>query len=578
MSALEPIIIDTPEKPNKSEQISSNQENFKNINEIIPNNQNITLSFNKIYISSDEDIELNEQVDIKNSNLASLSPIFTKIKTQNNKDDILHKTKKKCHNVCINISSSSNDDDSDESDEFPSLEKLIYSKFESKETYNPSSERLIYDGPSTSKCFQKENNYGIMNIDDDINLQAINDKREEKVAESENEEITKKSKSKVKSKLKTIEILDNNSEVQNDRNEKQKNRKKNPKIEQKKFEKEQQKLLKEIEKEIKSYSKPGMALKIISMEIDNQIEELRNAANLWSLLQDSGIKYTLQDNIIKSSILWYRDVIDCRISDEGKVSRIVEKVCEEHLLIIFTASQLIDIITEMKQLSSVNCNNRLISLSSYEDIYPDKNITYLAFGVEKYFRELKNKQNRNFRARVRGQESEVVESQSFLSFADVEEFMVCLQIQKNTSIHLIESIGDLGSFLISFSKAIAEAPYKKEKNNDFSWYADGDTNKAVKVTDIPSLLQVWQQQIDQFALVSKEVAEAIVVNYPSPQLLLQAYKKCNSKKEAEMLLKGIQVSSLILNFKRVFKNNNFKHCLLYLIFHKLLLFLFSINC
>ncbi|XP_023223777.1 crossover junction endonuclease EME1-like isoform X1 [Centruroides sculpturatus] len=319
-----------------------------------------------------------------------------------------------------------------------------------------------------------------------------------------------------------------------------KNLQKGSKTQQKKFEKEQQKLLKEIEKEIRSYSKPDMALKIVSMEIDNEIEGLSNVSELWSVLQESGIKYKVEDNAIKSSILWFRDVIGHKISAEGKVNRTVERVPEEHLLIVFPTSQFIDMVAEMKQPSNVNMNS-LISLTTYyETIYPEKKITYVAIGIEKYFRELKNKQNRNFRAQIRGDKYQPIPQK--LSFSDIGEAVVCLQIQKNITLHLIDSVNELGFFLVSFSKAIAETPYKRERQNKFSWYAEGDTNKSVKVVDDASLSKLWKQQIEQFALVSKDVSEAIVVKYPTPQTLIQAYKECSTRKEAENLLKNIQVS------------------------------------
>lgn len=36
-----------------------------------------------------------------------------------------------------------------------------------------------------------------------------------------------------------------------------------------------------------------------------------------------------------------------------------------------------------------------------------------------------------------------------------------------------------------------------------------------------SLLRVWQAQLEQFASVGRDMAEAIVTRYPSPRLLLQ---------------------------------------------------------
>ena len=46
--------------------------------------------------------------------------------------------------------------------------------------------------------------------------------------------------------------------------------------------------------------------------------------------------------------------------------------------------------------------------------------------------------------------------------------------------------------------------------------------------DGQGLVRVWQQQIEQFRNVSKDMAAAIVANYPSPQLLLTV--RCTKSK------------------------------------------------
>lgn len=55
------------------------------------------------------------------------------------------------------------------------------------------------------------------------------------------------------------------------------------------------------------------------------------------------------------------------------------------------------------------------------------------------------------------------------------------------------------------------------------------------------LAQVWRRQIQQLNRVSLEMASAIVATYPSPQLLVQAYRQCFSEQECQNLLADIQV-------------------------------------
>lgn len=55
------------------------------------------------------------------------------------------------------------------------------------------------------------------------------------------------------------------------------------------------------------------------------------------------------------------------------------------------------------------------------------------------------------------------------------------------------------------------------------------------------LALVWRRQIQQLNRVSLEMASAIVDAYPSPQILIQAYKRCFSEQERQNLLADLKV-------------------------------------
>ncbi|NWS28650.1 EME1 endonuclease, partial [Polioptila caerulea] len=121
--------------------------------------------------------------------------------------------------------------------------------------------------------------------------------------------------------------------------------------------------------------------------------------------------------------------------------------------------------------------------------------------------------------------------------------LVDLQLSTQVQISIFESSEELGQYATMFTKAVAEAPYKREQENTgFSFYLEKGSFGGVKVD--PSgkgLLKVWKRQIQQFNRVSSEMAEAIVSAYPSPQLLIQAYKRCSSDQERENMLANIPV-------------------------------------
>ncbi|NXG49473.1 EME1 endonuclease, partial [Psilopogon haemacephalus] len=121
--------------------------------------------------------------------------------------------------------------------------------------------------------------------------------------------------------------------------------------------------------------------------------------------------------------------------------------------------------------------------------------------------------------------------------------LVDLQLDKQVQVTFFESWEELGEFAAMFTKAVAEAPFKRERaKTGFSFYLEKSRYGGVKVDRSgKGLLEVWKRQIQQFNRVSLEMAEAIVSAYPSPQLLTQAYSRCSSEQEKENMLANIPV-------------------------------------
>ncbi|NXG29167.1 EME1 endonuclease, partial [Dromaius novaehollandiae] len=121
--------------------------------------------------------------------------------------------------------------------------------------------------------------------------------------------------------------------------------------------------------------------------------------------------------------------------------------------------------------------------------------------------------------------------------------LVVLQLHTQVQVRFAETWEELGEFVSMFTKAVAEAPYKRERENTgFSFCLENEWCRGVKVDHSgKGLLEVWKRQIKQFNRVSFEMAEAIVSVYPSPQLLDQAYRKCSSEEERENMLANILV-------------------------------------
>uniref|UniRef100_A0A8C0FKF9 Essential meiotic structure-specific endonuclease 1 n=1 Tax=Bubo bubo TaxID=30461 RepID=A0A8C0FKF9_BUBBB len=124
-----------------------------------------------------------------------------------------------------------------------------------------------------------------------------------------------------------------------------------------------------------------------------------------------------------------------------------------------------------------------------------------------------------------------------------KQALVDLQLCKQVQVSFFKNWEELGEFATMFTKAVAEAPFKREREKTgFSFYLEKGWCGGVKVDHSgKGLLEVWKRQIQQFNRVSLEMAEAVVSAYPSPQLLTQAYSRCSSEQERENMLANIPV-------------------------------------
>ncbi|KAM8813644.1 crossover junction endonuclease EME1 [Rhynchonycteris naso] len=130
-----------------------------------------------------------------------------------------------------------------------------------------------------------------------------------------------------------------------------------------------------------------------------------------------------------------------------------------------------------------------------------------------------------------------------VSRVDMEQALVDLQLHTCARAQVVQSWKELADLACAFTKAVAEAPFKKLRGQTaFSFCLESDWAGGVKVDRAGrGLAQVWRRQIQQLNRVSLEMASAVVAAYPSPQLLVQAYRRCFSEQERQNLLADIQV-------------------------------------
>ncbi|NXS65667.1 EME2 endonuclease, partial [Pandion haliaetus] len=123
--------------------------------------------------------------------------------------------------------------------------------------------------------------------------------------------------------------------------------------------------------------------------------------------------------------------------------------------------------------------------------------------------------------------------------------LVVLQLWGNVEVLFLDMWQEFGQHVSALTKAIAKRPYKRQLElQELPFCTAGAWASGVCVEkDGTRLWQVWKRQIQQFNRVSPATAAAIAEAYPSPSLLLQAYKECSTEDEKRLLLSDIPVKS-----------------------------------
>uniref|UniRef100_A0A8C5LBT6 Structure-specific endonuclease subunit EME2 n=1 Tax=Jaculus jaculus TaxID=51337 RepID=A0A8C5LBT6_JACJA len=133
-----------------------------------------------------------------------------------------------------------------------------------------------------------------------------------------------------------------------------------------------------------------------------------------------------------------------------------------------------------------------------------------------------------------------------ISWPEVEEALVLLQLYADLRVLLVDSWQELSQHVCAFTKALAQRPSKQYRDSQaFPFCTTGRWASGLKVTrDGSGLRGVWLRQIGQFNRVSPAVADAVITAFPSPRLLQQALMACSTEQERLGLLADLPVKTL----------------------------------
>ncbi|CAM4555914.1 unnamed protein product [Lepidochelys kempii] len=298
--------------------------------------------------------------------------------------------------------------------------------------------------------------------------------------------------------------------------------------------------------------RPEECLKYITVVLDPVLLQVEGGAQVLSALQSMNCGCVIESQAVPCSITWRRRRAGSSQVEEGSW------IEEPNILVLLRLEDFVSMIYSYRQEVQGGTEGPKETLRSFVacvmERAPRKTLALAVVELEKYFRSHKVQSRKKLRqavlngSQVEGQRKrkkrkEKGDSGPELSRVEVEEALVDLQLHTGVQVRILESWKELGDFASMFTKAVAEAPFKQEREKTgFSFYLESEWCRGVKVDRSgKGLSQVWKRQIQQFNRVSLEMASAIVAAYPSPLLLDQAYCRCLSEREQQNMLADIPV-------------------------------------
>ncbi|XP_039198792.1 crossover junction endonuclease EME1 [Crotalus tigris] len=300
--------------------------------------------------------------------------------------------------------------------------------------------------------------------------------------------------------------------------------------------------------QLRKAQRPEQCLKHIQIVLDPGLLQINGADEILVALQSMESNYAIESQAVPCSITWRRKTGLTEAEEDNWIE-------EPNVLVPMLLPDFIAMIHNSKQARLEGPTETLQSfVAKITEKIPGKTLSLAVTELEKHFSSQKPKSQKKLqqaeqsssKAQEEGKprkRKEKTNPVSQLSRLDVEEALVELQLHTGVQVQVLASWKEFGEFASMFTKAVAEAPFKKEKNKtSFSFCLEGDWCRGVKVDRAgKGLLQVWKRQIQQYNRVSLEMASAIVARYPSPQLLMQAYDSHASEQERQHLLAEVPV-------------------------------------
>ncbi|XP_073902099.1 crossover junction endonuclease EME1 isoform X2 [Castor canadensis] len=290
--------------------------------------------------------------------------------------------------------------------------------------------------------------------------------------------------------------------------------------------------------------RPEECLKHIIVVLDPVLLQMEGGGQLLGALQSMECCCVIETQAVPCSITWRRRA---GLAEDGE-----DWVEEPIILVLLMAEAFVSMVYNLKQGSPGSTKEGKETLQDFVTNITartgGKALSLVIVDREKCFRTQNPPRRRksgvvNKQAKEKQQRLQEPSTRSMVSRVDMEEALVDLQLHTEAQARIVQSWKELADFVCTFTKAVAEVPFKRLRDQtSFSFCLESDWAGGVKVDRAGrGLALVWRRQIQQLNRVSLEMASAIVDAYPSPQLLVQAYRQCFLEQERQNLLADIQV-------------------------------------
>ncbi|KAJ2959479.1 hypothetical protein NQZ79_g5087 [Umbelopsis isabellina] len=315
---------------------------------------------------------------------------------------------------------------------------------------------------------------------------------------------------------------------------------------------------KEAEKKRLKQIKEANAIRLVSTDklhdtiicLESSLHDAEVGQAIQAQFQEKEAEILSVDHPVENTIQWRRKCLaDWDTSsqsyipnEEGRIKILQDK----HIGIYLNMHRLVELIT----------NNQLIpTLEQLQLKHNQCQIIIFIEGLQKYYRNRKNLQSRSFQSLVlRGIANTYTDDQRSASTSKkprtnksdqsewlangpdrntLEDIMTMLQFEHRVMIIQTVDCAATASWVASVTANIATGG--RESNEMLDFCMDGRIRSGADNTD------TWLKMLQNIQQCTEAVAKAIVREYPTIYTLYEAYTRCESTADAEMLLADIEV-------------------------------------